>query len=168
MENKKSNYPLLIIISIILLSIIGIMYFEEDNNIAINKKESNYSLLKDYSMFYTIDSCVNKYIDLLAKNSVDDILLLLDSNYINDNKITKDNVFKYINKIDGVYSFKTKEIYNKDNENSYYVYGNLIKESINGLGEKIDYYVIINIDKKNRLFSVIPDDGSKFMEVSNG
>ena len=66
MKNKKSNYTLLIIISIILLSIVGIMYYDEKEKIIINKEESKYLLLSDYSKFYTIDSCVNKYVDLLS------------------------------------------------------------------------------------------------------
>ena len=39
------------------------------------------------------------------------------------------------------------------------------EETIDGLGSKKDYYVIVNLDLENQLFSITPYDGSLFKEV---
>ena len=171
MKDIKNNYPLLIIICIVLLSIFGILYFDDKEEEEVIQKENNNILLNDYSRFYTIESIVYKYINLIVSNNVDDLLNVLDSNFVNNNNITKDNIYNYVNKLDGIYSFKAKKIYYEEidkNYIKYYVYGNLIQEQINGFTDKKDYYLIVNLDIKNNLFSITPYDGIIFREVNNG
>lgn len=172
MKSKKNNYFILIIICIILLCILGIIYFsEEQEEILETPTKNNYILLNDYSRFFTIESCVDKYINLLSSDKSDSLLEVLDSDYIKSNNITTDNIYNYVNKLDGIYSFKSKKIYYEEiskNFTKYYVYGYLIKEEMDSKGIKSDYYLIINLDLKNNLFSVLPYDGAMFKEVSNG
>ena len=170
--NKKNNYTLLIIICVILLAIVGLLSFEkEDKDEKINKSEKNYILLDDYSRFFTIDACVDKYINDVTSNSKDDLMKVLDKDYIDNNGINFNNVDNYILKLDGNYSFKAKKIfYEEINTNfiKYYVYGDLIEETMDVIGEKQDLYVIVKFDTKNNLFSITPYDGEVFKEGNNG
>jgi len=161
---KKDNYVLLIIVVVILLSILGIINFSgKDNTKAENDYKNNiqYKLLNDYSRFFTVNSCVYKYITYLSSNKTEDLLKLLNSEYISTNNINSSNIYNFINKLNGNYSFKSMKIYYEEiNKNyvRYYVYGYLIQESLDGIGEKEDYYVIVDMDLKNQLFNVTPYD----------
>lgn len=167
MEKKNDNYILLIIIIVILLAIVGIFYFTEKEETIIEEKKINYILLNDYSRFFTVNSCVYKYITFITNKSSDDLLNVLNKDYVSKNNINIDNIYNYVGNLTGNYNFKSKKIYyqiiSKDYI-KYYVYGALIKDSLDGNGDKLDYYVIIDLDLKNQLFSVTPYDGKIFKE----
>lgn len=165
---KKDNSTILMIISLILLVIFGLMHFLDHNEENVNNKEVEYKLLNDYSRFFTIDSCVYKYITYVSNSKTEDILKVLDSNYVRDNNINSTNLYNYVGTLEGSYTFKTKKIYYEILNNNYiryYVYGYLIQDSLDSIGKKEDYYVIVNLDSKNQLFSITPYDGTIFKEV---
>ena len=166
---KKKDYTLLIIICVILLCIVILLFLNNDSNDNnILSKEPKYKLVEDYSRFFTVNSCVYKYITYLNGNKTEDLLKILDKEYIENNNIDSNNVYNFVNKLTGNYSFKTKKIYYQvGNEKviKYFVYGYLIEETIDGVGNKKDYYVIVNLDLENQLFSVTPYDGEMFKEV---
>ena len=169
---NKNNYTLLIIVCVILLSILGILYFDSDETESIvNNNETKYLLLDDYSRFYTVESIVYKYINLITSNNVSDLINVLDEDYVSNNNITSETVFNYVDKLEGIYSFKAKKIYYENKSKyiiKYYVYGTLNKEGMDEIIEKSDYYLVVNIDTKNNLFSITPYDGKIFKEVNNG
>lgn len=165
---EKKDYTLLIIICVILLCIVVLLFLNNgSNDDSILNEEPKYKLVSDYSRFFTIDSCVYKYITYLNGNKTDDLINILDEEYVNNNGINSNNVYNYVNKLSGNYSFKSKKIYyqvGNDKVIKYFVYGYLIEETIDGMGEKHDYYVIVNLDVENQLFSVTPYDGEMFKE----
>lgn len=169
---KRDNYVFLIIVILILISVLGLLFLNRtDNN--INKvEETKYYLLSDYSRFFTVNSCINKYVNSLNNKNYENILKLLDEDYKKQNSIDINNVSNFIDKLDGNYSFVSKNIYyNKINNQIiiYYVKGYLVSDMLDTINnEKIDKYYIVKFDLKNNLFSIIPDSGSKYMEVSNG
>lgn len=166
---KKKDYTLLIIICVILLCIVVLLFLNNDsNNNNILSEGPKYKLVDDYSRFFTVDSCVYKYVTYLNGNKTDELIKILDEEYIKNNNIDSNNVYNYVNKLSGNYSFKSKKIYYQvGNEKvvKYFVYGYLIEETIDGIGEKQDYYVIVNLDLENQLFSIAPYDGEMFKEV---
>lgn len=166
---KKKDYTLLIIICVILLCIVVLLFLNNDStNSNILNEEPKYKLVEDYSRFFTVNSCVYKYITYLNGNKTDELLKILDEEYIKNNNINSNNVYNFINKLNGNYTFKSKKIYyevNNEKVIKYFVYGYLIEETIDGLGSKKDYYVIVNLDLENQLFSITPYDGSLFKEV---
>lgn len=165
---EKKDYTLLIIICIILLCIVALLFLNKDDEEIILSKEPKYRLVEDYSRFFTVNSCVFKYITYLNSNKTDDLLKILDEEYIKDNNITNNNVYNFVNKLNGNYSFKSKKIYyevGNDKLVKYFVYGYLIEEMIDGIGSKQDYYLIVNLDLENQLFSVAPYNGNMFKEV---
>lgn len=139
--------------------------------------------LDDRSDYFLIKTCMNMYLQTLnTENSayygIDDngniekqvedeyiygrIYNLLSKRYIEDNKITKTNVTKYINTLknsDNFVSLDIKCISNTENNSdknivSYAVYGLAVDTTTYTTEQKLG--VLINIDKDNLLFSVEP------------
>lgn len=165
---KKDNYFMLIIICIILFCVVALLFFYDETEEVVLEKEPTYKLVQDYSTFFTINSCVYKYINFISGRQTDDLLKVLDSDFINSNNIDENNIYRFVGDYNGNYSFVTKKIYyEEENINKYYVYGFLQKENINGIMDKIDYYVIINLDTKNNLFSITPYNGKIFKEEND-
>ena len=167
MKKKRDNNIFLIIICILLLFIIVLLFLNDKDEDYMKKEEKlKYSLVSDYSVFFTINSCVYKYVKFISNKHTDDLLQILDSKYIEKNNINNKNLYNYVNQLDGIYTFKTKKIYYEEkNKNQYYVYGYLIKESIDGITDKQDYYLIINLNTRKQLFSIVPYDGELFKEA---
>lgn len=168
---KKDNYILLIIICIILICIVGLLYLNNNDNKKNIKEETRYYLLDDYSRFFTINNCLGKYANALGKRDTDNLLRLLDKDYINNNKIDSNNLYNFIGEYNGNYSFITKKVYYEEiNKNyiKYYVYGYLIEDNIdNDINNKYEKYYIVNFDLNNNLFSLYPYDESIFKEDNN-
>lgn len=164
---EKKDYTLLIIICVILLCIVVLLFLNREEKEVILNNEPKYSLLKDYSRFFTVNSCVYKYITYLSSNKTDDLLKVLDEDFVEKNNINANNVYNYVNKLNGNYTFKSKKIYFEvGNEKvvEYLVYGYLIEDAIDGNGNKKDYYLKVNLDLENQLFSVAPYNGEIFKE----
>lgn len=169
--NKKDNYFLLIIICIILFCVLGLLYLDKQNSNNVEENKTKYKLLNDYSRFFTVNNCVSKYVSLIGKKETKYVLDILDEEYVKNNKITSDNLYNYVGDYNGIYSFSSLKIYYKDkNDNyiTYYVYGNLIQDSIDDENvSKEKKYYIVNFDLNNNLFSIIPYDENSFKEIEN-
>ncbi len=166
MDKLKNKNIILIIILVALLTILFILSKKENKTLNDNNN-SNYKIVTNANDFFTIEGCINRYIDVLSNKESDNMMKLLDSDYVKKELITNNNVFNKINPLDSIYKFSAKKMYyekiNKDNY-KYYVYGKLKKELINGNDLGTDYYVIINMNKEKLLFSVTPYDGLIFKE----
>lgn len=168
---KKDNYILLIIIIGILVSVLGLLYLNKTESNNDDKEEIKYYLLNDYSRFFTINSCINKYVTSLQYNKYDNVLKLLDKDYVEKNNISSDNVVDFVDNLDGNYNYITKKVfYTELSEKviNYYVKGYLVSDELDNISnDKIDKYYIVKFDLNNNLFSITPIDGNKYMEVSN-
>ena len=168
--NKKN--VILGIICVILFVVVGYLFIfdNSEKEEVIEKKESSYVLLKDYSRFFTVNSCIYKYINYLSSKNYDNLFKVLDKDYVTNNSITETNIYNYLPELDGDYSYVSKKMYYKklnDNIYSYYVYGYLYKDLIDSRGEKVYYSYQVNIDQKNGVFSILPYNGNLFKGVSN-
>lgn len=165
---KKDCYIVMIIISLMLISILGLLYFKDtDTDNSINK-DIKYTLLNDYSRFFTVDSCVYKYISYLSSGDKASVIKILDNNYVKSNEITESNLYQFINRLEGNYTYKSKKIYfvkNDDSHITYYVDGYLLQEVIDESPIKTEQYFVVKMDLKNYLFSITPYNGEMFMEV---
>lgn len=169
--NKKDNYFLLTIICIILFCVLGLLYLDKKDSNNIEESKTKYKLLNDYSRFFTVNNCVSKYVSLIGKKETQYVLDILDEDYVKNNKITSDNLYNYVGDYNGIYSFSSLKIYygdKNDNYITYYVYGNLIQDSIDSedINKEKKYYVV-NFDLKNNLFSIRPYDENGFKEIEN-
>lgn len=167
---KKKDYTLLILICIILLCVLSLFYLynDKDNNSKEDKRD-NYVLLKDYSRFFTINSCIYKYFSYLSNKDTDSLLKVLDSNYLLENNINSDNIYTKTLDLNSYYSFISKKIYYKKLDNyyiEYFVYG-YTEEENNYESVKDYYYFKVVFDENNSTFNIAPINSELFKEVSN-
>ena len=173
MERINRNRIILLIIFILLvfLSFYIYDYFNKKEVDNKNETEQQYILLDDYSRFFTVNSCVYKYINYLQSKDSDSLLKVLDKNFIKVNNINENNIYDYLEKLEGNYSFVSKKIYYEkidDKYVKYYVYGHLVEDLMDEIGEKLDRYYVVTFDLENYLFSIIPYNGDIFKEEENG
>ena len=171
MESNKNGRIILLIIFLGLCFISIYLYnsiYSDRDKVEVSK--SKYVLLSDYSRFFTVNSCIYKYIVYVENKDVKNIISVLDEKYKTAKNISDNNVFDYVDKLNGNYSFKSKKIYYEkvsDNKYIYYVFGSLYKETIDGIENEEEKYYLVNMDNENQLFSIAPYDGKIFKEDVN-
>lgn len=173
MKIKKHDYILIavcVITVIITFMILGTYSPKKQENVV--NSSSKAKLLNNYSRFFTIESCMYRFISYIQDNQVDSLLKVLDEDYIEKNAINKDNVLEFVGSLEGFNTFTAKKIYYNDlNDNmiEYYVYGQIVSEAIDTYSYYgVDRYYIVVMDTENMTYSVEPIDKSLFSEVSNG
>ena len=166
---NKSNIDN-IILMIIFVILVGVLIYI----VSTNKKENNkvvpettkpyvYETVNDYSDFFTIENCVNKYLSYLSLNDKDSLKKILDQEYLNSINNNIDNLNnKYIGKN---ISIRLNGMYMHDN--IYYVKGTVYEELKNKVNKLEDEYLFIKVDKDFKLFSITPIDKTKYNEVIN-
>ena len=156
-----------IIFAIIFIFVASIIYI-----IISSEKNINYSNVKivdNSTNYYDVAGIVSKVIHLSNDDNVDKLLNVLEKNYIKENKINKNNVFKYMKKYnDDNISFASDKMYYEDINkriSKYYVHGFIESVSMDNYEIIDDYCAVVIIDKKNSTFAFIFDDGKIFKEV---
>lgn len=172
MKLKKGDY---IFISIIVIVVVITLLIINNDKVVENEnsnKTNNIIVLKDYSRFFTLESCIYKFINYWQIKDSNSLIKILDDKYISDNGINNDNVFDFIGSLDGINSFKLKDVYydrRDSNIITYYVFGEIVKEEIDTYQiDGIDKYFVINLDTVNKIYSIEPIDSGVYMEVING
>lgn len=136
-----------------------------------NIVEKKYKIVDNSSTYYSIVNIIDNFIKKSNQENVNEIISLLDNKYKKENNILANNVFKYISDYsDGQYSFSGDIIYElklKDDISQFYVKGSVEKQTMDSSSSKV-YYVVLNLDKTNSTFSIMPDDGKKYREAANG
>ncbi len=144
------------------------------SNVVNNKNEDKKSIniVTNYSNFYTVNSCLYRFITYLSSNDKQSLLLVLDENYKKKNKVNENNVIEIIGSVDADSTFVSQKMYyerlNK-NITKYYVYGNIEKNQMDEDGtidseSSNEKYFIVYLDSTNKTFSVEPYSG----EIFNG
>lgn len=113
--------------------------------------------LKFESLYFTVDSCINKYIKyLIEQNPL--ICKLIDEQYINENGINEQNVYDKIPTYNN--SYRTSQMYSITGVtySTYYVKGTDSNKNI---------YLIVNTDDINKSFSILPIDEQTFNSKIN-
>ena len=169
MKLNKTDYILIGIITLLAIGLFFVIRKGDAEELAVeqqNTKES-YALVSEKSTFFTVESCANRYILNLSKKNVDNLMKIVDNQYLNSNNLNKSNLIKNLGELDDLYSFNARKMYYSKNGSitKYYIYGLLKKEFINEYDGGSDYYLIVNIDNKKNLFSVEPYDGKYFKEA---
>ena len=134
-----------------------------------DEEKKQLDIVTSSSKFYTVSSCVNRYIDFVYNEDSEKILEVLDSKYKTKNNLNKNNLFDKLDRLDKEYDFEARKMYQEkinDDVMAYYVKGYLIENimSNNLVNEKKDFYIIVYLDSKNSTYSVVPYDGEVFIE----
>ena len=112
------------------------------------------------TVFYTVEDCINTYIEAVKEGKKEKIIKLLDLEYITENNINEDNVLNYIGKQKTAFialKMYESELYNVC---SYIVEGIADDEKLN---TKIFYRV--KLDTNNYTFSIIPLSSKKYNNI---
>ena len=168
MKLKKSDYKLLIIcICLVIISLIIYSFQNPSNEKKVNvNNEEKISLVTDYSRFFTVNSCISKYMQYLQSDDKDSLLKVLNEKYISDNKITKSNIYTFLpNFNDTTYSFVSKKMYYETLQEGiykFYVLGNLYIDTIESSQFERNEYFVLELDTNNQIFNIAPYNGKYF------
>lgn len=164
-EKIQKNKNILIILALVIVFIAIIIY-----KVFFGKSdEPDINIVKSSSKFYTVSNCVSRYLNYLYYEDTENMILLLDNSYKKKNHINNSNVFNNIDKLDGLYNFDARKMYEEiisDSITKYYVYGYLLKDDIdlNSYSDKKDFYIIVYLNSDKLLYSVAPYDGELFTD----
>lgn len=163
---KKLKYItifFIIIIVAICAIILSIKTQEEKDNVE-NVQPSQENIKEEKSikevtnsiMFFSIESCIDQYMEYLSQQNNEAVYAVLDNKYKEDNNITLNNVLNKLNikeKKNLDYDIQ-KMLVNGDGENiqTYYVYGVTREKE----GNKKESYITVKVDIENNLFTIMP------------
>ena len=162
-EKEKKLFAIILVVAVLILGIYKLFFEKNDNKEKIDT--ITISVLNDSNRFFTVSSCVSKYINYLSVQDTKNLLVLLSSEYKEKNSITENNLYEKIEIINGTNSFMGKKIFEQrlsKNTYKYYVYGFIQEELMDSVSEKKDYYIIVILDEENMTFSIEPYDGEMF------
>lgn len=167
---KIMKYMIIVFLIIILLIVILLYLFKKNNNeININESESidsnayevqveeKVKKVESTELVFNIKKCIQNYIDYINDNNYDAVLEVLDKNYIESNKITKDDI-KQTCKDYLKSCFIVNDIYQKDvtiMKKLYFVDVKLM--DIDTYEDKGSSKFTIIIDEVNQTYAVIPE-----------
>ncbi len=191
---KKIRNIIILVIIIIVILIIAIMLLNKKHNGASNNNkrtevigtelteiyepseeevkkqqqeaEKYLNKLYDKTSYYDIKVCLKNYLEKVKQNDKQAILSMLSKNYIEENKITTQNVGKYVFTYKGDVDFDILDFYQIQDSSvkSYAVYGTLL----NTENKFKDIYFIINLNKVACTFSIeFIDKVDKLSDVKN-
>lgn len=168
MNNKEErNKKILAVVIVIALLILGIYnIFFANKNIEEEKIDTEtISVVEDNSKFFTVSSCVSKYISYLSDRNTENLLILLSNEYKNNNSVNSQNLYNFTGNIGDNNTFTAKKIFQQRLTKTiykYYIYGYIQEDLMDSVSAKQDYYIIVILDESNMTFSIEPYDGSMF------
>ena len=168
MNKRLGSIILVVILIAIVFALIIVERIKYQNEM---KLRNNLYIVNNYSVFFTLDDCANRYIEYISSGDVKDLELLLNKDYVKENNINSGNMLDIVDDIgfrDNYASIKTKKVLAKkvsDNVTKYYLYGEIYLEGIDDDVKYGDYYLEINIDSDTLIFDVRPYDGKVFKEA---
>lgn len=144
-----------------------------DEKIEQNNKELEQ--VKSATAYFTVQSCVNKYISYILENDSEAVYNILDNDYIEKNEITENNVLNKINDITEQVVFEATKMYVEEideNNNKYYVSGVLKQDDLGYIEETTvvndNFSIAVVLNLEDMIFSIIPlEDGGIFNEENS-
>ena len=167
MKKLKNFIVILIIILILIIGIIGLLGYKtrnkEGNEINNTQIEETSKIMRvdNASMFFTVESCVNKYLTYLSNQDADIIFNLLDESYKAELNISKENVLQHVEELNGIYTFSAKDMYYEKigDIQKYYVTGEIAADGLIEVVSDISnikFNITVILDMSNNTFTVIP------------
>lgn len=163
-ERNKKILAIVLVSAVLLLGIYNLFF----NKLTIEKEKidtKTISIVKDNSRFYTVSSCVSKFLNYLSIKDTNNLLILLSEDFKSSNNVTIDNIYSYIGNINGTKNFSARKMYEQrisENIYKYYIHGYIQSESMNFIANKENYYLIVILDEETMTFAIEPYDGSMF------
>ena len=174
---KNILIPIIVLLIFMIIVIILIMNMNKETNneqqlITEQNEQKVVKKVESASAYFTVQSCINKYISYVSSKNTDSILKTIDSEYIIKNNITEENVLEKVEQISVGTIFEANKMYEEeiDSDNKiYYVLGTLKQDGLENY-TIIDnnFCITVNMDFANNIFSIIPfGNGGLFDEKSD-
>lgn len=164
-KNLKKIWIISIFVILILFSMYLVFSQERTLDSENNNTKENYSIVKNYNDFYTVNSCVYRYLTYIQSSNKDALLKVLSDDFISKKGINKNNVLNNVDSLSGNVSFSSQKMFVEElsqNVFKYYVYGFIEKDIMDDFPERKEGFYIVVLDKKNEVFSIEPYDGKVF------
>ena len=173
--NKKRLLSLIVLISIIIIILIFVivklsktneeapvleaerksyLYYEENPAQIVNGKKPEKTGI--VNIFCSIDECVKNYLAMLQTNDSEVIISYLNNDFINNNGITKQNVFTKLKKYNKD-SYITLDMYELDGRKYYEYY-------IKGIVDNNYVYFVVDTDTSSGTFDIFPINEEKYKQ----
>ena len=167
---KKVKISIIILSMLIIIGLV-VVFLEfqntdnenETNNIVqqeILEEKVKFDVVTNTAMYFTVESCIDTYINYVQNAEKAPLYKLLDISYIEKNNVTENNVLDNIATIPEGSDFDIQKMLLVSDEEEdlqqYYVYGLLRYNN----GQEINrekMYLTVNIDIENMIFSIIPN-----------
>ena len=131
-----------------------------NTNNTTNGDNVQFSSVKDYQAFFSINSLINKFYENVTKNNPKDVIGMFDADYVNKNSINANNLSNFVDTNYQEITFYSKSMYVKSKKNVYYYFVNGEEQQYNFydeiLSEKEDSMFMVIVDKNNDTFSITP------------
>lgn len=126
-----------------------------NNNASIVPKLENVTSREN---FYTVKSCIEKYINYIINSDNVAVYNLLDESYINQRNIDKNNILDIVGKINNnqIFSPNKMNFVQIENKDIYIVYGNIREDKLNERANELEFNITVILNKYNGTFSIIP------------
>ena len=157
----------IIIVAILYMNNTGkkeyVQYISTQGDKEIEGEKKIYKLDSKYT-YFSIKNCIQKYFDNVSYNMSEILYNIIDKNYIQENKITEDNIFSII-KYDNNKKYDISEIYYLEAKSQipYFIKGILY----NNKGQEDIFFTVI-LDVVNDTFSIEPCSEDEYNENING
>ena len=92
-DKSKLTAVILVIVTIIVVVISFLTNKPEEN------KVGDINIVRNYSNFYTVDSCLYRTVTYISSNDKESLYLVMDENYKKENNITEENVMDLFSSI---------------------------------------------------------------------
>lgn len=163
-ERNKKILAIVVVISVLVLGIYKIFF---DRDIVDEEKidTETISVVKDNSKFFTVTSCVSKYVRTLSDRDTEKLLVLLSDEYKTNNSVNSSNVYNFTGSMNVNPTFSGKKMFQQRLSKTiykYYVYGFIQEDLMDSVSAKVPYYIIVILDESNMTFAIEPYDGSMF------
>lgn len=160
LNEKQKNIIEIIIAVVILILFIGYRIYENytkaKNEMILSQQKT---IVTDDSRFFTVISCINKYLNTVQNGNPNDILLILNEEYKEANGINNNNYQKFIPSLDKtkLYEYEGNEMYQKrisKNVIEYYVYGNIKESNMDDDPVRTKYNLTVILYENEFIYSI--------------
>lgn len=166
----KKNIILLVIAFVLMFFFLVVFSTDNITNTKKNTKteEAEIKLVTNPSRFYTVSSCINKYLLYLKDKDSNKLFTLLSPSYINKQEITAQNILEKIPLLpdSGDYNFNPRKMYEQQQSETvvkYYVFGYIEKNEFMATTPDIQTaYYTVTLDNAHLTFSITPEKGKIF------
>lgn len=126
--------------------------------------------LKDHQTFFTVLSCINKYIQYNEQKDFQNMYNVLSEEYISENNITINDIEQKVKMYNNAETFTVKEIYeynNNENVSTYFIYGKTIEDNFdNDDPKQEELNIVVQLDKSNRTFDIILNETKEQSKIA--